>query len=304
MGAEMDGPGEGDSGRLETGLAARLVDAGERSVRRGSAASLALGVLGGVWLSLGVNLLLVAGSDSRLGYGPGQLLSGLAFCVGPVLVLLAGGELFALNPLPVMAWLGGRVRLGEVCASAAWVFAGNLVGGVGMVLPVFLAGQYLMGGGAVGSAAVTAAGGKCLLPFWVALSRGLLGGILVCLAGWLSWRAETTAERVPAAVLPFAALTACGFEYCAVNMHLVPLGMALQGAVGTVDPSLSVSRFVLGNLLPVTVGNCLGAVLAAAGVYWAVCVGPDGGGRHGGEAADEAPGGEERRPVRRTRVAK
>jgi formate transporter len=173
--------------------------------------------------------------------------------------------------------------------AATW--AGNLVGGVAMALLVHLSAQYLLGGSAVGTAMVTAAAQKCRLPFGVALLRGVLGGSLVSLAGWLAVRATTVTEKA-AATLPFVALAAGGFEYAAINAHLVPLGLLTEGAVGFVDPSLGLLEFVWGNLVPVTIGNGMGAVVTAGLVYWAL-YGASRGGQ--GRTGRGALGGERRR---------
>ena len=64
----------------------------------------------------------------------------LFFCLGLILVVLGGAELFTGNTLMVMALASGKVRLGEMLRAWAIVHLGNLVGAVGMAGPGFPGG--------------------------------------------------------------------------------------------------------------------------------------------------------------------
>ncbi len=63
-----------------------------------------LGVLAGAFIGLGGMLFVLVRSDPTLGYASGQLLGGLAFSLGLMLVVVAGVELFTGNNLLAMAW--------------------------------------------------------------------------------------------------------------------------------------------------------------------------------------------------------
>jgi formate transporter len=61
---------------------------------------LALAVLAGAFIALGTMLAttVLAGADGILPFGLGRLLAGIAFCLGLILVILGGGELFTGMP--------------------------------------------------------------------------------------------------------------------------------------------------------------------------------------------------------------
>jgi formate/nitrite transporter FocA (FNT family) len=58
-----------------------------------------LGVLGGVYVGLGGALATLALTDTGLGFGLTRLTAGIAFSLGLILLVIAGGELFTGNNL-------------------------------------------------------------------------------------------------------------------------------------------------------------------------------------------------------------
>ena len=229
----------------------------------------ALAVLAGAFIGLGAMFATVVSSGSAgvVPWGIGRLLAGLVFSLGLILVIVGGAELFTGNNLIVMAWASGRVGAGAVLRNWGIVYAGNFVGSVGTALLVFLSGQASFGQGAVGETAVAIARAKCSLGFGQAIVLGILCNTLVCLAVWLCFSARTTTDRILAIVPPITAFVAAGFEHSVANMYFVPLGLMLTGGG---DGELSTGQFLLGNLLPVTLGNILGGSVLVGAVYWAV----------------------------------
>jgi formate/nitrite transporter FocA (FNT family) len=78
-------------------------------------------------------------------------------------------------------------------------------------------------------------------------------------------------------VPPIAAFVAAGFEHSVANMYFVPFAWL----VATFDPAflaahaldgaaLAWGRFLVANLVPVTLGNLIGGTLLVGGVYWFV----------------------------------
>ena len=85
-------------------MARRVEETGVRKAELGLSSMLALAVLAGAFIALGAAFSTVAATDTKLGYGPSRILSGLAFSLGLILVVVAGAELFTGNNLLVMAW--------------------------------------------------------------------------------------------------------------------------------------------------------------------------------------------------------
>jgi formate/nitrite transporter FocA (FNT family) len=75
-----------------------------------------LAVLAGAFIALGAIFAttVTAGAADKLSYGVARLLAGLAFCLGLILVVVGGAELFTGNNLIVMAWADRRVSLAQL----------------------------------------------------------------------------------------------------------------------------------------------------------------------------------------------
>ena len=93
-----------------------------------------LGVLAGAFIGLGALFFTIVKSDATLGFASAQVLGGVAFCLGLLLVVVAGAELFTGNNLLAMAWADGKVSSREVLRNWGVVCLANLVGAAGLAL--------------------------------------------------------------------------------------------------------------------------------------------------------------------------
>ena len=241
---------------------------------------LALAVLAGAFIALGAMFAttVLAGADGVLPFGIGRLLSGLVFCLGLVLVVVGGAELFTGNTLMVMAWAAGEVRLREMLRAWTIVYIGNFIGALGTAGLVFLSGQYLGGKGSVAVVALNLALNKVTLSFDQALFLGILCNVLVCLAVWLAFGARSTTDKVLAVLFPVSAFVVAGFEHSVANMYLIPLGLFIKAwgpselwaqmasAPAAYDALTWPAFFV--SLIPVTIGNIIGGGGLVGAVYW------------------------------------
>ncbi|MEN9887697.1 MAG: hypothetical protein RL758_2275 [Pseudomonadota bacterium] len=218
-----------------------------------------LGVLAGVFIGLGALVFTLVKSDATLGFATSQVLGGLVFSLGLLLVVVAGAELFTGNNLLAMAWADGLVSTREVLRNWGVVCAANLVGAAGLALLVFYSGHTLMNGGAVGQTVVKIALTKQALPWHEALLRGVLCNVLVCLAVWMAMAGRSVVDKAVAIVFPIGAFVAAGFEHSIANMYFMPLAWLLQQS-GQVPPVEGVITWggMLGNWVPVIAGNLLG----------------------------------------------
>jgi formate/nitrite transporter len=208
-------------------------------------------------------------------YGVGKLLTGLVFCLGLILVVVAGAELFTGNNLIVMAWASRRISTQALVRNWTIVYAGNFVGSIATSLLMYFTKQYTFNGGAVGQTALNIANGKAGLDFVQALALGILCNALVCLAVWLTYSAHSTTDKIMAIIFPITAFVAAGFEHSVANMYFIPMGMFIKlfdadftARAGLNLSNLTWDRFIINNLLPVTIGNIIGGGLMVAAVYW------------------------------------
>lgn len=238
-----------------------------------------LAVLAGAYIAMGAVFATTvsAGTAAHWPYGVTRLLSGLVFCLGLILVVVGGAELFTGNNLIAMAWASRKVRTRSMLRNWAIVYAGNLVGSVGTAILVLAGRQYTFGGGAVGATALGIAAAKVQLGFWQAVALGVLCNALVCMAVWLTFSARSTVDKITAILFPITAFVAAGFEHCVANMYFIPMGLfikdldpAFAAASGLDLSGLTWWSFLAYNLWPVTLGNMIGGTLLVAAVYWSV----------------------------------
>lgn len=241
-----------------------------------------LAVLAGAFIGLGAMFAttVLAGTGGIVPFGIARLLAGTVFCLGLILVVLGGAELFTGNTLMVMALASGKLSLSEMLRAWAIVYAGNFVGAIGMAALVFLAGQHRLGDGTVAAVALRIGADKAALPMAEAFFLGILCNVLVCLAVWLSLGARTTTDKVLAVLFPVSAFVVAGFEHSVANMYLIPLALFIAAAepvsviakAGLSPDALAAltwPAFATG-LVPVTIGNIVGGAVLVGAVYWFV----------------------------------
>jgi len=267
----------------------------------------ALSILAGEFIALGAvfattvtagSSMAIKASDSAaafipltasLPYGIVRLLTGLVFCLGLILVVVAGAELFTGNNLIVMAWASGKVSMLSLLRNWGIVYFGNFVGSILTAAMMFLTKQYLFGNGAVGIAALNIATTKSNLGFIQAIVLGIFCNALVCLAVWLTYSARSEVDKIIAIVFPITAFVAAGFEHSVANMYFIPIGLFIKmfdptftnNVAAAVEASakysldtLTWNNFFLNNLLPVTIGNIIGGAALVAVVYWFIYLRP------------------------------
>ncbi|MBI3393028.1 MAG: formate/nitrite transporter family protein [Nitrospirae bacterium] len=263
--------------KTPAGIAETIVAIGETKARLPFLSMLTLALLAGVYIAFGATLSIVVGQDgaSRLGVGVTRFLSGSVFSMGLILVIIAGAELFTGNHLMAASRWTGRITTGEMLRNWSLVYIGNFAGSLLIVFLYVLSGLWRANGEAVGTAAVTLAAMKANLPFMEALIRGIGCNWLVCAAVWLALAAEDTMGKILGIYFPIMAFVTLGFEHSVANMFFIPLGILLKSQLAAPIaglPDLSWEGFLVGNLLPVTVGNAIGGVVFVALPYWFVYI--------------------------------
>ena len=278
---------------LPADMAARAEQTGISRVGMDTLSLFVLSTLAGAFISFGAIFATTVGAgaisiaqsgtaaaQATLPYGVVKLLTGMAFSMGLLMVIIAGAELFTGNNMTVMAWANGKVRTSALLRNWTVCYLGNCFGALGTAALMFLTTQYTFGGGAVGLAALSTAHAKASLGFVPALTLGIMCNALVCLAAWMCYAARTTVDRVVTIVPPIAAFVASGFEHSIANVYYIPVALFIKA--GAPDsfwqsigrrpadfPNLTWSDFIA-NLVPVTLGNIIGGSVMVAAVYWFV----------------------------------
>lgn len=280
---------------LPAEMARRAEYLGERKAQMPFLQMFTLAILAGAFIALGAvfSTTVSAGSmtikdaadgsaafTATLPFGITRVLAGLVFCVGLILVVIGGAELFTGNTLIVMAWASKKVTSAGLLRNWSIVYLGNFIGALFTAVMVFISRQYTFGNNAVGITALNIASSKVHLGFIQAIALGILCNALVCLAVWMTYSARSTLDKIAAIIFPIAAFVAAGFEHSIANMYFIPIGLliknydpqfmeAIAGA-GVNLEGLTWSAFLINNLLPVTIGNIIGGAVLVAAVYWSV----------------------------------
>lgn len=259
---------------------------------------LILGFLAGAYIAFGALLSeIVAGGLSNgtitaadggiwkiaLPAGLIKFAAGAVFPVGLILVVIAGSELFTGNCLfaPISV-LNRESKLKGLASNWTLVYIGNFVGSI--FLAFFLAYKCgFFNAMPWAGWAVTVANTKCGLDPMTAFLRGVGCNWLVCLAVWLAISADDVVGKILGIWFPIMAFVTIGFEHSVANMFFIPLGIFVAN-----DPAISANlaiakistvnlmgttgwyNFFVTNLIPVTLGNIVGAVLFVACLYWYV----------------------------------
>jgi formate transporter len=269
-------------------MAHRLEGAGVQKTKLDFLSMFTLAILAGAFIATGAIFATVVSTGlagAGVAYGLVKLLTGLAFCLGLIAVVVAGAELFTGNNLIIMAFASGKVSLQAVLRSWGIVYLGNFAGSILTAFIMVLTRQYMSAGGALGANALTIANGKCSLEFVQAVALGTMCNALVCLAVWLCFSAGSTTDKILSIIFPISAFVAAGFEHSVANMYFIPIGLLIKATAGpefwqaigktAADfGSLTWSAFFLKNLLPVTIGNILGGTGCVGLVYWFIFLRP------------------------------
>ena len=243
-------------------IAQRVEKMGVTKARADTLTLLVLAILAGAFISLGALFFTVVVTKASLGFGPTRLLGGLSFCLGLVLVVVGGAELFTGNNLLGMAWASNLISTRDVLRNWFLTYLGNVIGCLATVMLVVWANIGNLSGGAVGEMALQIASAKANLSLIEAFSRGILCNALVCLAVWLAMGGHSVTDKILGMLLPISAFVAIGFEHSIANWFFLPYGLVL-------DAQNAVSIVGVGkNLAVVSAGNIVGGTLLVAGVYW------------------------------------
>lgn len=269
-------------------MAQRAEALGVRKVALGTMAMFVLAVLAGAFIALGAifatTVLAGLGGNAQnnvpgLPYGVQRMLAGLVFCLGLILVVVGGAELFTGNNLIIMAWARGKVSTAALLRNWVIVYVGNFAGSVATAFIMYLSRQYTFGGGAIGNAALNIANSKVNLDFVQAIALGIMCNALVCLAVWLTYSARSTVDKIFSIIFPISAFVAAGFEHSVANMYFIPIALLIRqfdpafydawaaGATAS-TANLNWVGFLINNLLPVTIGNIIGGAVMVGVVYW------------------------------------
>lgn len=192
------------------------------------------------------------------------IVGAVLFPVGFAMIVILGLELvtgsFAMLPA---AMLGGRIGPLRTGSNLAWVFLGNLIGGLLYAWMYAAVQTQFHHTSPTGPAAliIAAAQAKTLaykklgtLGLALVFLKAILCNWMVCMGVVMGLTSRSTAGKILACWLPIFTFFALGYEHSVVNMFLIPAGIWMGAPVTLRD-------WWLWNQIPVTLGNLTGGLL-------------------------------------------
>lgn len=236
---------------------------------------LVLSVLAGMLIGLGAVASSTASFDMPT-VGVARLITGAIFPIGLIMVVLLGAELFTGNALMVTGAMSGQIKWTCVLRNWVVVYIGNFIGAIILAALMAFFGQLDLGGGSLAVKTAQIAAAKCQLPWLNAFVLAIFCNVLVCIAIYLGNTAHEVAGKILGVFFPAFGFVIASFEHCVANMYYIPAGIFaasipqyadLLSRVSIDTSVLTVPTFLLGNLVPVTLGNIVGGALVGIIMY-------------------------------------
>lgn len=231
--------------------------------------SFGLSIFAGIFIAIAFVFYITVTTGATGSWGITKFAGGFAFSLGLILVVVCGAELFTSTVLSSVAWAQKQITLKQLISCWLRVYIGNFVGAMVMLLLIVAAKMHLQDGGQWGINALNIAQHKLHHTWIQAFSLGILCNLLVCLGVWMTFMTKDILTKAILLILPVTMFVSSGFEHSIANLFMVPLGITLQhvfptellielGYTANSFADLTISHFIINNLIPVTLGNIAG----------------------------------------------
>lgn len=257
-------------------VAKNYVATGKNKANMAIGKMMLLAIMAGAFIALaGVGSATVGVSIPEASLG--KFLGACIFPGGLTMVLLAGSELFTGNCLLVIPVLQKEISLKSMLKNWGVVYAGNFVGALLVAAGIVYSHQPDLFAGGEAMTILSTAVSKCNLSFGDAFIRGILCNFLVCIAVWIAFAAKDIVGKIVGLFFPIMIFVLAGFEHSVANMYFIGAGLMaktvpayaeMASAAGMDLSSLTIGNFLVGNLVPVTLGNIVGGAVCVGVVYW------------------------------------
>ncbi|OOO00432.1 MAG: FdhC protein [Epulopiscium sp. Nele67-Bin004] len=248
------------------------IAAGVGKIKRNKMAVLAMGILAGIYISLGaIASSTAAHSIANVGFQ--KFITGMVFPVGLMMVVLNGADLFTGNCLIIMSVYEKKTKMAELMEDLLIVLAGNFLGAVFMAFLQANSGLFRLSDGMFAYYVFKVAYGKATLPWMEAFVLGIICNIFVCSGILMVYSAKEVAGKVLAGFFSISAFAISSSEHIVANMYYVPAAMFAKGNTELVEMAMEFGtkpeylekitwgNFFFNNAIPVTLGNFLGGVI-------------------------------------------
>lgn len=237
-----------------------------------------LAIAAGALIAFGaqVSLTVMTGTE-QVSWGIAKLVGAMTFATGLMMVVLTGAELFTGNVMMTFAVIEKKTSFLKLLRNWSIVYIGNLVGSIILATLIYFSGCSHNSHEALGALGLTTAYTKATLPLVEAFTRGILCNWLVCLAIWMASSSRHVIGKIFAIFFPIMTFVASGYEHSIANMYFLTNGLFLKHTPAIVAASgltadqlsnLSLKSCIFNNLIPVTLGNIVGAIVFVVLLFW------------------------------------
>ena len=246
-------------------IAQIITNAGKKKANLSVSKMLILGFLAGAFVAMGglLAVRLTAGLSGEIWGSIGSFIFAAVFPVGLIMIVLTGTELATGNmSIQPISYLNGDIELYSDYKNWIVVFIGNVLGSI-FVAFFFAKVSGLLTSETLSSGIVNITNAKVSLSWAQAFWRGVGCNWLVGIAIWMSLATDNMMGKILAIWWPIMAFVALGFEHSIANTFFVPAGIFIGNGASYTGPALEAgwSSFLMNNLVPVTLGNIVGAVV-------------------------------------------
>ncbi len=197
-----------------------------------------------------------------------KLVGAMVFPAGMAMVLIAGSELFTGNTLIILAVLEKKTTVRKMLKNWLFVFIGNFLGAALVAVGVVYGHTPELFGGDLADSIVAAGASRCNLHFSDSLVRGILCNVLVCIAVWMSFAAKNVSGKLMTSFWPVMVFVLCGFEHSVADMYFGTAALLASREYGIAAEGLTLVRFIVNCIIPVTLGNIIGGAGIVGFGYW------------------------------------
>ena len=218
--------------------------------------TLILAIYAGMFISL-AGLLSTMVSYKVDNNSISKILSGIVFPIGLILVILFKTELFTGNSLLVIPLLDKKVTFKQVIKNLLLVYIGNLIGALIIIILIYNTPIRDI----LSDSFIKIANTKVNYTFSECIILGVLCNFLVCIAVYLASTVKNVGEKILVIFIPIFMFVVLSFEHSIANMFYLGIGY-------TLDNSLTISKLIINNLLPVTIGNIIGGCFLGISIWY------------------------------------
>jgi len=261
-------------------MAEKATEVGIHKVTKKPLKSFLMAITAGMHIGIAfIFYTVVTTGGNNVPWGLMHLAGGLAFSLGLILVVITGGELFTSSVLTLVAKACGKITWFQLLRNWGIVYLGNMLGAFLLVAIMTVAKHYMSDNGEMGINTMHIAQHKLHHDFWQAVALGMMCNIMVCAGIWMTFAGRTVTDKIMAIVLPVTMFVASGFEHCVANMFQIPMAIIIKniapasfwektGQDIAQYSDLTMSNFIINNLIPVTIGNIIGGGVVVGLLYW------------------------------------